>query len=120
MQVLACSITYNFNQADESFEWYDLRHKNQDECKVLKGRVDVLAKSTQAPAARAPAQNGLRKTGIKKHFASKVACAPAALAWFHCVLQQSTSAVMSWLKYTGNSGSVQLTQQIVSPVGGEH
>lgn len=37
-------ITYNFNTDDESFEWYDLRNRNQDECELLKGKVNVLSK----------------------------------------------------------------------------
>ena len=57
---LLYSITYNFNTIDESFEWYDLRNRNPEECRLLKGRVDVLSKGVQQqlqqpPLAQAPA-----------------------------------------------------------------
>lgn len=56
-------ITYKFNTDDESFEWYDLRNRNQDECKILKGKVDVLAKGAQH---QQPAHsNGLPVNGSK-------------------------------------------------------
>ena len=61
--LLTCSITYKFNTDDESFEWYDLRNRNQDECKILKGKVDVLAKVAQH---QQPAHsNGLPVNGSK-------------------------------------------------------
>ncbi|KAL3134030.1 hypothetical protein ABBQ32_008464 [Trebouxia sp. C0010 RCD-2024] len=47
-------ITYNFNTNDESFEWYDLRNRNPDECKVLKGKVDVLSKGVQHQQQQPP------------------------------------------------------------------
>ena len=55
-EMACCSITYKFNTEDESFEWYDLQNRNQNECKLLKGRVDVLAKSDQAPSAKPSGQ----------------------------------------------------------------
>ncbi|DBB17059.1 hypothetical protein WJX82_011497 [Trebouxia sp. C0006] len=56
-------ITYKFNTDDESFEWYDLRNRNQDECKILKGKVDVLAKVAQHQQPAHP--NGLPVNGSK-------------------------------------------------------
>ncbi len=61
--LLTCSITYKFNTDDESFEWYDLRNRNQDECKILKGKVDVLAKVAQHQQPAHP--NGLPVNGSK-------------------------------------------------------
>ena len=66
---LCCSITYNFNTTEESFEWYDLRNRKQEECKLLKGRIDVLAKSDQPASVQASSQNGhkaVNKQGIHK------------------------------------------------------
>ena len=60
---MTCSITYKFNTDDESFEWYDLRNRNQEECKILKGRVDVLAKVAQQQQPAHP--NGLPVNGSK-------------------------------------------------------
>ena len=61
--LLTCSITYKFNTDDESFEWYDLRNRNQDECKILKGKVDVLSKVAQHQQPAQP--NGLPVNGSK-------------------------------------------------------
>jgi len=61
--LLTCSITYKFNTDDESFEWYDLRNRNQEECKILKGKVDVLAKVAQHQQPAHP--NGLPVNGSK-------------------------------------------------------
>lgn len=69
-----CSITYKFNTEDESFEWYDLRNRNQNECKVLKGKIDVLAQSEQPPAAKSAVQNGYRTM----HKQGRPTCFPQA------------------------------------------
>ena len=58
-----CSITYNFNTDDESFEWYDLRNRNSKECSILKGKIDLLAKTAKQQPPAQP--NGLSGAGSK-------------------------------------------------------
>ena len=61
--IACCSITYNFNTDDESFEWYDLRNRNSKECSILKGKIDLLAKTAKQQPP--PQPNGLPGAGSK-------------------------------------------------------
>jgi hypothetical protein len=39
----AHSVTYSMGNDDESFEWYNVRTASRSECRLMEGRVDILA-----------------------------------------------------------------------------
>lgn len=55
-------MVYDIGKDDETFEWYDVRNGKRSECRLLAGKMDVLAAPVPGSAAAAAAANGLKQT----------------------------------------------------------
>ena len=51
-----CSIVYDMNKREETFEWFDIQNSEPEDCRVGKERIDLseLAKAPTLPKTPAP------------------------------------------------------------------
>ena len=56
MKHVVCSVVYDMNKSNETFEWYDIQNSEPEDCRVGTERIDLseLARKPTLPKTPAP------------------------------------------------------------------